>query len=82
MRVFSSLTLDLVEDNDESFQLETDNKALLEVFVSMFMHNINQIIDGGKLARTRRAVLMKSKVILPSFFLLNFNKYLAFYNIF
>lgn len=81
MCVFSSLTLDLVEDNDDSFQLETDDKALLDVFVSTFMHNINQIIDGGKLARTRRAVLMNWKVILPSFFLLKFNKYLAFCNI-
>ncbi|KAH6767928.1 tRNA/rRNA methyltransferase family protein [Perilla frutescens var. frutescens] len=59
--VFSPMTLDLVADSDSSFQLETDVKGLLDMFVSTFLHNINQIIDGGKLARTRRAVLMNWK---------------------
>lgn len=65
--VFSPLALDLVADNDNSFPLETDDKALLDVFASTFIHNINYIIDGGNLARTRRAILMNCKVILLFF---------------
>ncbi|XP_057773845.1 uncharacterized protein LOC130993110 isoform X2 [Salvia miltiorrhiza] len=61
MFVFSPMTLDMMADIDDSFQLETDDQGLLDVFVSTFMHNINQIIDGGKLTRTRRAVLMNWK---------------------
>lgn len=65
MSVFSPVTLDIMTESDGIFQSETDDNARLDMFVSTFMHNINQIIDGGKLARTRRAVLMNWKVILP-----------------
>ncbi|KAL8528968.1 hypothetical protein ACS0TY_006437 [Phlomoides rotata] len=58
---FSPLTLDLVKDNDNSFPLQTDDKTVLDVFVSTFIKNINNIIDGGNLARTRRAILMNWK---------------------
>lgn len=74
--VFSPMTLDIVADSDISFQIKTDDKALLDGFVSTFMHNINQIIDGGRLARSRRAILMNWKVLLPCYcfliFLLHF----------
>ncbi|PIN08693.1 hypothetical protein CDL12_18734 [Handroanthus impetiginosus] len=59
--VFSPLSLDLVRSNDKSCSLEGDAKALLDMFVSTFIHNINNIIDGGNLARTRRAILMNWK---------------------
>ncbi|XP_042008836.1 uncharacterized protein LOC121757352 isoform X1 [Salvia splendens] len=59
--VFFPVTLDIMTDSDGIFQSETDDNARLDMFVSTFMHNINQIIDGGKLARTRRAVLMNWK---------------------
>lgn len=68
--VFSPVTLDRMTDSDGSFQSETDDNARLDMFVSTFTHTINQIIDGGKLARTRRAVLMNWKVILPFYLVL------------
>lgn len=70
MSVFSPVTLDRMTDSDGSFQSETDDNARLDMFVSTFTHTINQIIDGGKLARTRRAVLMNWKVILPFYLVL------------
>lgn len=62
--LFSPMTVGIMTDSDGSFHLE-HNKALLDVFVCTFVHHIDQIIDGGKLARTRRAVLMNWKVTLP-----------------
>ncbi|KAK6146394.1 hypothetical protein DH2020_020263 [Rehmannia glutinosa] len=59
--VFSPLSLDLAANNDNSFPSEADGKALLDVFVSTFIHNINNVIDGGNLARSRRAILMNWK---------------------
>ncbi|KAI3453453.1 hypothetical protein Pfo_010116 [Paulownia fortunei] len=59
--VISPLSLDLVSNNDNSFPSEADGKTLLDVFVSTFIHNINNVIDGGNLARTRRAILMNWK---------------------
>lgn len=61
---FSPLSLDFVKDNDNPFPLETDDKTVLDVFVSTFIKNINNIIDEGNLPRTRRAILMNWKVIL------------------
>lgn len=66
------MTLDIVADTDISFQTETDDKALLDGFVCKFMRNSNQIIDGGLLARSRRAILMNWKVILPFYCFLIF----------
>ncbi|KAL0446379.1 UNVERIFIED_CONTAM: hypothetical protein Slati_1765800 [Sesamum latifolium] len=59
--VFSPLSLDLFANNYKSFPSEAEGKALLDAFVTTFIHNINNIIDGGKLTRSRRAVLISWK---------------------
>ncbi|KAL7150015.1 hypothetical protein ABFS83_05G079800 [Erythranthe nasuta] len=59
--VFSPLSLNLVTSTNKSFPSETDGKSMLDVFVSAFIYNIDNVIDGGQLARTRRAVLINSK---------------------
>lgn len=67
--MFSSLSVDLFVNTDNLFPVEAGGEALLDVFVSTFMHKINNVIDGGILARTRRAVLMNWKVISVIFIL-------------
>ncbi|KAL0372987.1 UNVERIFIED_CONTAM: hypothetical protein Scaly_0980300 [Sesamum calycinum] len=59
--VFSPSSLDLLANNYKSFPSEAEGKALLDAFVTTFIHNINNIIDGGKLTRSRRAVLISWK---------------------
>ncbi|GFP96490.1 hypothetical protein PHJA_001793100 [Phtheirospermum japonicum] len=75
--VFSPLSMGLVANNDNLISLEADGKAL-DVFVSTFIHNINNVIEEGSLARTRRAILMNWKWIcvesllsLPNYALCN-----------
>ncbi|KAL3619436.1 hypothetical protein CASFOL_037006 [Castilleja foliolosa] len=75
--VFSSLSMDLVANNDNLISLEADVKAL-DVFLSTFIRNINNVIEEGSLARTRRAILMNWKWIclesilsLPNYALCN-----------
>ncbi|XP_073122421.1 uncharacterized protein [Henckelia pumila] len=76
--MFSPLSLDIFSRNSNSSLSEADNEALLDLFISTFIHNINNVIDGGKLARTRRAILMnwkwsclESLLSLPKFALSN-----------
>ncbi|KAL3834975.1 hypothetical protein ACJIZ3_009711 [Penstemon smallii] len=76
--VFSPLSLDLFINNDNSLTIKADREALLDIFVSTFICSINNVIDGGTLARTRRAVLMnwkwsclESLLSLPNYALCN-----------
>ncbi|XP_051144850.1 uncharacterized protein LOC127260880 isoform X3 [Andrographis paniculata] len=59
--IFSTSSLNSLANNDSLFLLEEDREALLDVRVSTFMNNLNIAIDGGNMARTRRAVLMNLK---------------------
>ncbi|XP_073307956.1 uncharacterized protein [Primulina huaijiensis] len=76
--MFSPLSLDLILRNSNSSLSEVDDEPLLDLFISTFLHNINSVIDGGKLARTRRTILMnwkwsclESLLSLPKFALRN-----------
>ncbi|KAK4423009.1 putative methyltransferase TARBP1 [Sesamum alatum] len=59
--VVSPSSLDLLANNYKSFPSEAEGQALLDAFVTTFIHNINNIVDGGKLTRSRRAVLISWK---------------------
>ncbi|EPS74154.1 hypothetical protein M569_00595, partial [Genlisea aurea] len=58
---FSPLSLDLVVDGNSSLLVQTGVDAPCDTFITAFMHNIDEVIDGGGLARSRQAILMNWK---------------------
>lgn len=58
-----SLSLDLLMKTDSSSPSDADREPVLDTFLSTFIGNINNLVAGGNLARTRRAILMNWKVI-------------------
>ncbi|CAA3014630.1 uncharacterized protein LOC111390252 [Olea europaea subsp. europaea] len=56
-----SLSLDLLMKTDSSSPSDADREPVLDTFLSTFIGNINNLVAGGNLARTRRAILMNWK---------------------
>ncbi|KAL2548019.1 tRNA/rRNA methyltransferase (SpoU) family protein [Forsythia ovata] len=56
-----SLSLDLLMKTGSSSPLDADRKPVLDIFLSTFIQNINNLVARGNLARTRRAILMNWK---------------------
>ncbi|CAI9772460.1 unnamed protein product [Fraxinus pennsylvanica] len=56
-----SLSLDLLMKTGSSSPSDADREPILDIFLSTFIGNINNLVAGGNLARTRRAILMNWK---------------------
>lgn len=59
----SSLSLDLIRENDEFSAPVVEGKCCLDSLALSFLQNINNLLAVGVLARTRRAVLLNQKWI-------------------
>ncbi|KAJ6961038.1 hypothetical protein NC652_000044 [Populus alba x Populus x berolinensis] len=59
----SSLSLDLIRENDEVSAPVVEVKCCLDSLALSFLQNINNLLAVGVLARTRRAVLLNQKWI-------------------
>ncbi|XP_042490760.1 uncharacterized protein LOC122070638 isoform X2 [Macadamia integrifolia] len=57
----SPLVLNMIMENDGSLGRKVTGKPLLDSLVLSFLQNINDLLAGGVLARSRRAILMNLK---------------------
>ncbi|XP_043715500.1 uncharacterized protein LOC122663896 isoform X2 [Telopea speciosissima] len=60
---FSPLGFNMVMGNDGSLVSKVAGKPLLDSLVLSFLKNINDLLAGGVLARSRRAILMNLKMM-------------------
>ncbi|XP_057476407.1 uncharacterized protein LOC130764285 [Actinidia eriantha] len=66
---FPSLALDLIMENHKPSSGNAEGKPLLDSLVLSFLQNINNLIAGEKLVRSRRAILMNWKWICLEYLL-------------
>lgn len=65
---YFSQSLFLIMENEKLF-LETEGRTQLDYMILSFSRNINDLLEVGFLARSRRAVLLDCKVLISLFVL-------------
>ena len=61
---FSSEALRFVQDESTIHHPRVEGRPLLDSLILTFHQHVNGILDAGVLVRTRRAVLLKWKVVV------------------